>query len=813
MVELSENFLLGIGGVAAFRAARVLQQSGAVSEAHYEPPIARGRIAQGGRTFLSGLKILSMSDVENLCPCWESRQQGRICQHALAVALAILRPEIRPSKKTGALQRPAHPDPCIGERAQETVEIPRVLVRLEGSLRNVEATLRFEYSQSGVQNRGFEDGIRRELQAAGFEDISDGRKILRGEDAILRFLGARLPGWQARWQVETGARWQEVTKTLEPIQPHFVLRTREDGWLDFHVHFSAGQEAVFSQQELSALLGSGRNHTRLKSGRMALMNADMLADLEEVLRDCSPSQVGGGYRIHPAHRSYLESSMSDWKHVADSLANSPAASPPSPTGVLRLKSLRAQLRPYQAEGAGWMLALAAQGFGGILADEMGLGKTVQALALIEALEGPCLVVCPSSLVWNWHLEARRFLPGLPVLALEGESLARAARFVQIPQSRLVITSYATLRNDLARHRPVSYAAVILDEAQHIKNPDSQNARAACGLKAAARFVLTGTPVENSLRDLWSLFEFLQPGLLGSRKDFKERYEVPLDSPQGVEDVRTRLSRRTAAFILRRKKSDVLPELPEKTEQILEVELNPEQKSAYTALQIAARAELDSLKSQVGNAGAARLRALTALLRLRQACCDLELLGKTAKAPSAKRAALREILQEATDGGHRALIFSQFIGTLDLISGDLDDMGIRHARLDGSTRDRASVISAFQYDPALAVFLISLKAGGVGLNLTGADMVIHYDPWWNPAVESQATDRAHRIGQKRALRVIKLVARDTVEEKVLRMQESKRALLEATLDPSTVPATLTLGDISELLDSPAGSDLQNPPESV
>lgn len=809
MVKLSENFLLVIGGVAVFRAARVLQQSGAVSEAHYEPPIVRGRIAQGGRSFLSGLKILSMSDAENLCPCRESRQQGRICPHALAVALAILRPEVHPSQKTSALQRPAPPDPGVGERAQETSEIPRVIVRLEGSLRNVEATLRFEYSQSGIQNRGFEDGIRRELQAAGFEDVSDGRKILRGEDAILRFLGGRLPDWQARWQVETGSRWQEVTKSLEPIEPHFALRTREDGWLDFHVHFSAGQEAVFSQQELSALLGGGRNHTRLKSGRMALMNADMLADLEEVLRDCSPSQSGGSYRIHPVHRSYLESSMRDWKHAP----HSPATSPPPPTGTLRLKSLRAQLRPYQAEGAGWMLALAAQGFGGILADEMGLGKTVQALALIEALEGPCLVVCPSSLVWNWCLEARRFLPGLPVLALEGEPQARAAPFVQIPQSRLVVTSYATLRNDLARHRPISYSAVILDEAQHIKNPDSQNARAACGLKAAARFVLTGTPVENSLRDLWSLFEFLQPGLLGSRKDFKERYEVPLDSPQGVEDVRTRLSRRTAAFILRRKKSDVLPELPEKTEQVLEVELNPEQKSAYTALQIAARTEMDSLKSQVGNAGAARLRALTALLRLRQACCDLELLGKTAKAPSAKRTALREILQEATDGGHRALIFSQFIGTLDLISGDLDDMRIRHTRLDGSTRDRANVISAFQNDPALAVFLISLKAGGVGLNLTGADMVIHYDPWWNPAVESQATDRAHRIGQKRALRVIKLVARDTVEEKVLRMQESKRALLETTLDPSTVSAALTLGDISELLESEAGSDLQNSSESV
>jgi len=335
---------------------------------------------------------------------------------------------------------------------------------------------------------------------------------------------------------------------------------------------------------------------------------------------------------------------------------------------------------------------------------------------------------------------------------------------------------------------------VLDEAQHIKNPDSQNARAACALAANSRFILTGTPVENSLRDLWSLFEFLLPRYLGSRKDFKDRYETPLSNGERGP-VWNRLSRRLQPYLMRRRKQEILSELPDKIEQVIEVELSPEQKSAYTQLQLAARAQVDQLRDQAS--GAARMRVLTALLRLRQACCDLRLLGKES-ASSSKLNALLELVEEAIDGGHRALIFSQFTAMLDIIEGALQDAGISFCRLDGSTKNRQEVVERFQRDERIPVFLISLKAGGVGLNLTAADTVIHYDPWWNPAVEAQATDRTHRIGQKRVVTSIKLIARDTVEERVLRMQEKKRELLEGTVDAEAALERLSTNDLQELV---------------
>ncbi|HEY8902617.1 MAG TPA: DEAD/DEAH box helicase, partial [Chthoniobacterales bacterium] len=453
--------------------------------------------------------------------------------------------------------------------------------------------------------------------------------------------------------------------------------------------------------------------------------------------------------------------------------------------------------PYQVTGAEWMLAHALAGRGGLIADEMGLGKTVQALAVIEALgEGTALVVCPSSLVWNWKREAERFLPGLPVLAIDGPD--RAGKFAAIPHHRLVITSYALLRRDVDLYRDHAFKAVFLDEAQHIKNPDSQNAKSAYALAAASRFILTGTPIENSVRDLWSLFEFLLPGYLGNRNDFRERYEAPLLAGASGE-IWSRLSRRIGPYLLRRRKQDVLTDLPDKIEQVLEVELTEEQRATYGRLQEVARSQVDQLRDH-GQAGAARMRVLTALLRLRQACCDLRLLGASGadSAVSAKIAALRELLGEAIDGGHRVLVFSQFTAMLDLIEPALEADGVAFCRLDGSTRDRAGVVERFQSDATISVFLISLKAGGVGLNLTAADTVIHFDPWWNPAVEAQATDRAHRIGQKRVVTAIKLIARGTIEERVLALQQRKRALLAGTVDAEDALARLDEADLAELV---------------
>ncbi len=779
-----------MGGWQAFKKARLLHAAGRVVEAAYEPPVLKGKLNEGGKQFLAGLKLRNSMDVENLCSCRDSRVKGIICAHSLAVGLHV----IKPVHATGASSRP---ETAISRSSlQQTDETPRVELSLEGSLRHLEAEIRFRYEQPNVGNSARETEVLARLLECGFA-VDKGRAVLRGEEAVIGFFATMLPKLKETWQVKEGERFRHVTRDLVRIEPQFAVRDKGDGWLDFHVHYTAGKDAVFSSADLSRLLQTGRGYMRLKNGRVAVADAALAADLEEVLRDCNPQQERGGYRVPPACRSYLEASISQWKGLAGSQESNirggagfelfDVRSPRVELGTLKQK-----LRRYQIQGAEWLLARARSGLGALLADEMGLGKTVQTLAMIECLQGTTLVVCPSSLVWNWRREAQHFLPELTVLSLDGPD--REKRFGSIPFHRLVITSYALLRRDIDRYKAITFSAVVLDEAQHIKNPDSQNARASCALSARSRFILTGTPVENSLRDLWSLFEFLLPGYLGGRQDFKERYETPLlNGERGC--VWRRLSRRLQPYLLRRRKQEILTELPDKIEQVIEVELSPEQKTAYTQLQQAARAQIDELRDR--SSGTARMRVLTALLRLRQACCDLRLLG-TQDASSSKLNALLELLEETIDGGHRALVFSQFTAMLDLIAAALEEDGILFCRLDGSTKNREEVVDRFQSDERIPVFLISLKAGGVGLNLTAADTVIHFDPWWNPAIEAQATDRAHRIGQRRVVTSIKLIARDTVEERVLRMQERKRELLEGTMDADAALERLTTEDLQELV---------------
>lgn len=788
-MELTEKLLISLGGWDAIKQARVLHASGRISEASYEPPVLKGRYSDGGKQFLAGLRLRNSIDIENLCPCRDSRVRGLICAHSLAVGLHVLKP--LPVRNADCGMRNEKP---VAPRGAVTEEVPLVELALEGSLRHLEATIAFRYRQPAVSNPAKEAEALTQLMQAGFQD-DKGRAVLRGEEAVIRFFANDLPGLKHRWEVTEGERFQHVTRDFVRIEPQFALREQGDGWLDFHVHYSAGKEAVFSPADIQRMLQSG-GHTRLRDGRVAVADSALAADLEEVLRDCNPLQERGGYRVAPAQRAYLEASVAEWTGKKDAPAEIRGRLETTvPTTI--------DLRPYQHTGAAWLLQKARAGLGGLLADEMGLGKTVQALAMIELLSGPVLVVCPSSLVWNWKREAAQFLPNLPVLTLDGPN--REALFPAIPAHRLVVTSYALLRRDIDRYRGLEFSAVILDEAQHIKNPDSQNARAACALRAHSRFILTGTPIENSLRDLWSLFEFLLPGYLGSRQDFKDRYETPLlegagksmEGKQGPSPIWwQRLHRRLQPYFLRRLKTEILSELPDKIEQVIEIELSEEQKTAYTQLQQAARAQVDQLRDQ-GQGGAARMRVLTALLRLRQACCDLRLLGAQ-RGESAKLTALLELLGESLDGGHRTLVFSQFTSMLDLIGEALEAQGMAYCRLDGSTKNREEVVTRFQTDPTVPVFLISLKAGGVGLNLTAADTVIHFDPWWNPAVEAQATDRAHRIGQKNVVTSIKLIARDTVEERVLSMQKKKRELLDGMVDAETALAGLSNEDFRELV---------------
>jgi SNF2 family DNA or RNA helicase len=445
--------------------------------------------------------------------------------------------------------------------------------------------------------------------------------------------------------------------------------------------------------------------------------------------------------------------------------------------------------------------LAANGFGGILADEMGLGKTVQTLAFLRNSSGLRLIVCPSSLVYNWEREAGRFVPELRVLPVTGSK--RSELFKKINDVDLVITSYPLLRRDIEEYRTREFAAVVLDEAQQIKNPDSLNAQAAMALRASTRFALTGTPVENAVRDIWSIMNFLMPGYLGNRGDFKERYEQALNAGgEGAIAAQQRLARRLRPFLLRRTKKLVAKELPDKIEQITYCELTESQRALYEEVSTAVRREVTRLTGEKDK-NKARMVMLTALLRLRQTCCDLRLLGlekpPDEAACSAKLDLLEELLQEALDGGHRVLVFSQFSTMLGLIKKRLESSDIAHCYLDGGTKNRQAEVDRFQAGEA-PVFLISLKAGGTGLTLTAADTVVHFDPWWNPAVEAQATDRAHRIGQKKVVTVYKLIARGTVEEKVLKLQEKKKAVIAATVEnEQPMMEGLTMSEIESLLD--------------
>ena len=449
--------------------------------------------------------------------------------------------------------------------------------------------------------------------------------------------------------------------------------------------------------------------------------------------------------------------------------------------------LAAVLRPYQREGVDWLVFLRRAGLGALLADDMGLGKTLQALA---SLEGRTLVVAPTSVLHGWLREIERFRPSLSVLLYHGPGRALD------PNADVTVTSYAILRQDADALSRIRWSCVVLDEAQMIKNPDSQVARAAMGLEAEARIALTGTPVENRLEELWSQMHFLNRGLLGGRGDFRERYARPI--AEGEPDVAARLRQRIRPFLLRRLKSDVARELPPISEVVLDCDLSGEERAVYDAVRAASVREIVVRL----RAGESVMAALEVLLRLRQAACHSRLVPGQESAPlsSSKLDTLFARLDEAVADGHKALVFSQWTSLLDLVEPGLREREIAFTRLDGSTRDRGAVVESFQSSGGPPVMLLSLRAGGTGLNLTAADHVFLLDPWWNPAVEAQAADRAHRIGQERPVVVHRLIARGTVEEGILALHARKRALADAALEDADGSSRLTRDDLIDLLES-------------
>jgi hypothetical protein len=763
------------------------------------------------------------------------------------------------------------------------------------------------------------------LQRCGFSSPDgEGKLLLAGQNAVLNFLAREFPKLQREWSVTLDEQLENRTlKNIERVEPQFQITSSGVQWFDLGVVYAAGSGERFSAAEIQRLILSGQNHTRLKNGKMAVIDSGAVEELQEVLLDCAPQQHADGYRISNAQAGFLEATLKqhgDWKVAAPTAWRDRAAkqSGEAQLDCPPLGELENVLRPYQKQGVAWLHFLRANGFGGILADEMGLGKTLQTLAYFQTLwrqasvpavepgfqpggtrvENPSasiisrlnpggkmppstagedarryvphLIVCPTSLVFNWVAEVKKFTPELKILALHGAD--RHEKFSEIKNADIVVTSYALIRRDAEKYRGLEFDTVVLDEAQHIKNRQTQNAQAVKAVKSKHRLVLTGTPLENSVLDLWSIFDFLMPGYLGTAKDFRERYELPIAKEKNAE-AQTRLARRLRPFMLRRLKRDVAKDLPAKIEQVSFCELTPDQRGVYQQVIEASRKEvLDAVGAQ--GLAKSRLVVLSALLRLRQICCDLRLLKLTnpsrddsvaaaggGDAPSPKVGAtpssraipaapvgsppnsgdeaspspsatgasqlhaapnfdnnpdgahgvmrptlassgklelFSELLEEVIDGGHRVLVFSQFVSMLTLLKERLTEEQIEFCYLDGSTTNRGAVVEQFQKS-TIPVFLISLKAGGVGLNLTGADTVIHFDPWWNPAVEDQATDRAHRIGQARVVTSYKLITRDTVEEKILLLQNRKREIIQATIGgEEEFAAALNWEEIQELL---------------
>ncbi len=460
--------------------------------------------------------------------------------------------------------------------------------------------------------------------------------------------------------------------------------------------------------------------------------------------------------------------------LLDGFAGIPEA--PLPEG------LQATLRVYQHQGVNWLCFVRNTGLGCILADDMGLGKTLQALC---AISGRTIVICPKTVLFNWEAEIRKFRPTLTTAMYHGPKRTLD------PSVDVTLTTYSMLRMDQDLLSSIEWDAIVLDEAQAIKNPDSQVTRAAFTLRGKFKLSLSGTPVENRLDELWSQMHFANRGLLGGRGDFRERYALPIEG--GDVEASRRLREKIRPFVLRRMKREVAPELPPRTERVLHVELDESERAVYEAVRAATLPEVVKRLQEGGNV----ILALEALLRLRQAACHSALVpGQTAMG-SSKIEALVEALSDAAAGGHKALVFSQWTSLLDLVEPHLKAAGITWNRLDGSTSDRGAVVNEFQSETGPPVMLLSLKAGGVGLNLTAADHVFLLDPWWNPAVEDQAADRTHRIGQDKPVFVYRLVAKDTVEERILVLQDKKRAVAEAALGEAGRAVSITREDLMAL----------------
>ena len=687
--------------------------------------------------------------------------------------------------------------------------------------------------EDGFRDASMENRILTAIQTyfqpaavSGNEDspVADADFIISHDDqAAFLFLEQGLPHFYELAEVFISSNMKRIRILSAPRTAVGV--SVSNGLLEIDVHSDS-----LPYEELAGILNSYRRrqkYYKLKSGEFLKLENNSLSVLSELAGGLRLSEqaIRSGRISVPLYRAsyidavltshnsdiqshrdrYFKSLIRDMKSVADSDYEVPDAMKPI-------------LRDYQKTGYRWLCTIAQLGFGGILADDMGLGKTLQIITLLEharleaisktvdltdtASHTACpppvsLIVCPSSLVYNWDSEIEHFAPNLKTLLITGTAQERQELLTHYADYDVLITSYDMLKRDIASYDNLHFHYQIIDEAQYIKNHRTQAARSVCSIHSVTRFALTGTPIENRLSELWSIFEYLMPGFLYPYAYFRSELEQPIVENKD-QIAATRLQQLVRPFIMRRLKTDVLKELPDKLEHAVYAQMTDEQNKLYTANTLKLQKDLEQQSDSMFKTS--KIQILAELTKLRQLCCDPSLIYQNYHGGSAKLDTCIQLIENAMAGGHKILLFSQFTSMLDVIERRLKAERILYYRLDGSTKSeqRTRLVNAFN-ENKIPVFLISLKAGGTGLNLTGADIVIHYDPWWNAAAQNQATDRAHRIGQTHTVTVYKLIARHTIEEKILELQENKKALSDQILSEEGVTASqLTKEELLKLL---------------
>ena len=836
---ITQEDLIKWGGADVFNQALALCNSGLVKSVNYDKDAltVSGKIEQpDGWEMPVSFVLKGNFTIFSNCPCYANQKLGQVCQHVVAIGIALMVCEMEDRELDEQSARVSEDDWIDGDTEEGNfievpmmpqfyayasghrnalsiavdawyghIEFPACSVQAERTVRLedpddpcVRRTRSVKEEQKAIdllKEWGFQPGYKK----------GDLKLYLSDSAKILNFIGGGIPQLRRRgWRIDLSEKLEAMVDSMRSVLPLVKITDAPGDSFDVSYVFDAQGKEV-SPVEIQAAINRGSGFI-LKDGDILLLDSKAIETMHEIFRDTATSQNGarpGCFRVKGVHAPYVKSSLDA---LSDVIETDDTEAPLWREKAIRqnregsarfeavaLGPLESVLRPYQKQGVYWMRFLECSGMAGLLADEMGLGKTLQTLtwlSLPRAAPGkrlPALIVCPTSLVRNWEAEAAKFTPWLKTLVISGPD--RANDFVRIGSADIVITSYALLQRDFDEAwAEREFSAAVIDEAQHIKNRSTKNAIAVKAIRSRTRLALTGTPVENSVSDVWSIFDFLMPGYLGSSETFKLDYEDPIsDGASSSAEALARLKRKLHPFILRRVKKTVAKDLPDKIEKISYCPMDEDAQREYSeALAKTRRQAKDAIRTK-GFSGS-KFEILAMLMKLRQ----IASLGKTG--------AFMEQLRSAVEGGHKILVFSQFVKMLQIIAQTLNDEGIPFCYLDGSTKDRLGECNKFNKSLEIPVFLISLMAGGTGLNLTGADMVIHYDPWWNPAVEAQATDRAHRIGQRKTVYVMKMIASGTIEERVLALQKRKQAIIAATVSTSdsAVMEKLSADDLAELL---------------